>query len=156
MNIGIIVNNLGVSDRNIALISCLNTMVMNDRLNPIVFPRTIRPYPVSPTFSIMGQNEIFNFSGILIATDIETAKLCLSNHNACKKIYYLWDLDWIFTSQPNYNNNAEIFLNPNLDFVVRSTDHAKIFRKVWGKTIHVVEEFEYEQLRKFIKRVANV
>ncbi len=131
-------------------------MVAVGGYNPIVFQREVKPYPLSPTFSIMGQNEIFNFDGVLVATDIYSAKLALGNFNAVKKVYYLWDLDWIFASQPNYNSNAGIFLNPQFEFVVRSTDHAKIFKKVWGKRIHVVEEFEYEQLRKFIGSITNV
>jgi hypothetical protein len=147
MNIGLVTNNLGLNDRSLNVIVCLNKMAENN-YNPVAFVRNIEPYPISPLFCILKQSEVFSFNGTLIAMDIESARLVLANVSSKRKIYYLWDLEWVFTSQENYNNNADVYLSPHLNFVARSTDHAKIFRKVWGKRANVIEEFEYEQIRK--------
>lgn len=144
-NIGILVNNLGLNDLALSLIENMNKLC--GTVNVTCFVQKRGPYPKSPLFSILNANEALSYRWPLIATDAETARLLSNNFSSCKKIHYLWDLNWYRDSATLYNSNKELFTRPDIAIACRSLDHQAIFKRVWGRESYLIEDFNYETIR---------
>ena len=144
-NIGLLVNNLGLNDLALSLIENMNRLC--GQVNVTCFVQNRGTYPKSPLFSILNSNECLSYEWPLIATDEKTAHLAIANFSSCKKIYYLWDLNWYRNPATLYNSNKELLKRPDLHLACRSLDHQAILKRVWGRNSYLIEDFNYETIR---------
>ena len=100
---------------------------------------------LEPTkFAMMEMSYVFQYDGILVSTDVVTTEIMRNNFNAKKKLFYVWDLEWLRAVRPFYiNNNA---YNSEIETIARSQSHYDILSRVWKKPSATIEEFNNEQL----------
>ena len=111
MNLGIIVPHLGVSQKAYESINLANKIE-----NSILFFEQL----VSPSIPIncptMCVNELMNFRGVLISTNIESTLMArkLTNPKLVKLIFYVWDLEWLRPNKQNYIYNYKAYNIPDI------------------------------------------
>lgn len=122
MNVGIIVNELDNSQ--LAFLAINQCNVLPPEYNPVIFYKENLSPCVKPKFSIMSTTEINGFSGLLISTNIDTTLMMTSVPNSAKKMFYVWDLEWLRRGKNDYLFNMRAFRNKEVALVCRSTEHA--------------------------------
>lgn len=143
---GIIINKLGIEQKDICIITELNKLVnSNSEICPILFFSEYSKTVTVPLFARMPIEEAYCFNQPIIANDIESATLLDNCPCPTRKIYYIWDLEWIYDE--NYNLNKYHKIYHSFEIIVRSQTHYNIFKKVWKKPDYLIEDFNYEQIR---------
>jgi hypothetical protein len=84
----------------------------------------------------MNISGLSSFSGIAIATSLETADLLYRNNSNTKNYLYLWDLQWLYNSV-NYEACVNI-LDSFEKIFVRSESHQKIVKNYINKNNIVI------------------
>lgn len=116
-----------------------------------LFRETISPFPFAPNFPIMSLVDMWGFDGTVIATDIQTLDKLIECPCPTKKLFYVWNLEWIFQGKPSINALEKFYLNKDVELIARSQTHFDVISSVWKKPIGIVEDFNHEQLQQFIK-----
>lgn len=145
-NLGIIVQQLGTNQIGYSL----NTEGSQLEDNMVVFYNEVDILTSPPKFAMMQTVHLRGFKGILIATDLESAytmKEIPTNYN---KFLYVWNLEWLY-QQYIYEYLAEIYLDPSINLIARSTAHANLLSLYWKKPKYVIKDFEHNALSKLIK-----
>ena len=153
--IGFIVNNLMASHLSFSLIKNLNEYVDESNSEAVVFFENSSSSIIRPNFATMSLNEIWNFNGVLVSTNINTTLALKKCFAPSKKIFYVWDLEWM---RPAMGQNIEFervvqaFSYESIDLLARSKDHAKAIENYSNRKVkHIVENFNIEKLM----RIAN-
>ena len=148
--VGFLVNELTASHLAFSLIKNLNDYNNESNIDTGLFFENASSSIIKPNFSIMAINEIWNFSGSLISTDINTTlslKKCFSPR---KKIFYVWDLEWMRTPRGKaweFEKTIQAFSDESIELVARSKDHAKAIENLSNRKVkHIVENFNIENL----------
>jgi len=148
--VGFLVNELTASHLAFSLIKNLNDYNNESNIDTVLFFENASSSIIKPNFSIMAINEIWNFSGALISTDINTTlslKKCFSPR---KKIFYVWDLEWMRNPMGKvweFEKTIQAFSDESIELVARSKDHAKAIENLSNRKVkHVVENFNIENL----------
>ena len=151
--IGFLVNDLTASHLAFSLIKNLNEYETASDI--VLFFENVSSSIIKPNFPVMAMNEIWNFEGFLVSTDINTTltlKRCFAPR---KKVFYVWDLEWMRNGREKTTSFEEIiqaFSDETIELVARSQDHAKAIENLSNRKIkHIVENFNIEKLM----RIAN-
>lgn len=129
VNLGIVVKDLSASWLSYLLIKQINTILdASSEFNFSLFFENISTMCINPKCSIMSINEIWTFSGILVSTCLDTHEMLNKIvNNKCKKVFYIWDLDWL-RDKKDFNKNTKLLRNPDVDVVVKNDVHYKLFK----------------------------
>lgn len=148
--LGICINNLGPSQLNYFLIKSINEYLdSNINTDIIAFYENIQPKCIPTKFALMNIIEAWDYSGTLIATDLSTASKIAKFPSVTRKIFYIWDLEWIRLRQKQFEELRSIYGNPELELVTRSVDYKKIIENCWNVEVkYTIENFEIETLIK--------
>jgi hypothetical protein len=85
-------------------------------------------------------------NGILVASSILNAKKILECASNAKKILYLYNLDWMFSSI-SYDTLYSVLNNPNLNIIIRSESFIEPLKAICGeRKYNIVPEFSLEAL----------
>lgn len=138
-NIGLILPNLSASQLAFEFITQANKISFCGEYECILFPLSITTQCIKPNVSIMNISEIYNFNDILIATNLYSASYIANLKNNARKIFYIWDLEWL-RGKINYIENIQVYSNPKLELVCRSEDHAEILENYCNIKPRIVED----------------
>jgi hypothetical protein len=61
----------------------------------------------------------------------------------------VWDVNWHIYPRP-IDFVRKVYLNPEVELIARSKDHAKIIGKVFKQPTYVIEEFDHEEINNII------
>ena len=148
--LAILKNNIGMSQSSYFMIRSLNEMATMDQVGCCVMIGAWSIPPVKNLFGLLQQNEIFDFEGVGIATNIETAQKLISVPGPKKKYFYIWDIEWTKLKAVNYNQLSNIYCNSQLELIVRSEHHAKLIKDCFKEPCHIMEDWDIEVLRKLV------
>jgi hypothetical protein len=117
--LGIVIPHLGAGQKTYEAIKLINSV--GDGV--IFFEQLVAPC-VEVKCATMCVNELMNFSGTLVTTDLEGTQLAhnVVNINKTKTIFYVWDLEWLRLNRQNYLTNWPIYHMPDV-LVARSKEH---------------------------------
>ncbi len=141
MQLGVLVKDLGPSQMAADLISQGNELVAEPGNDLVVFYADLVGPCMTPHFATMQMNEAWSFGGVAIATDFDTGRVLLRSPGPKKKIFYVWDLEWLRESGP-YEGWREVYGNPALLLISRSADHALALSQAWSREVRVVPNFD--------------
>lgn len=113
-----------------------------DHYDLCVFYRNFSVSVLEANFATMTAYEAFNYSGIMVATDLQSASNIVKwpGPNQNKMYFYVNDLEWIrFRDRMPYEDLANIYMNPKLNLIARSDTHKEIIESVWRPVTAVVE-----------------
>jgi hypothetical protein len=92
-------------------------------------------------------SEAWGQKGTTIATSLSTANQLLSFPGPSSKLFYVWDLEWLRGQHRYADNYIQIYCNPDLVLIARSTPHAQIIHNNFNREIsHIVSDFDLEKL----------
>lgn len=145
--VGILVNRLGIDQKSYTIINSLNKATQENTLCPILFFLEYGKTPKTCLFSKMQAKEAWCYPHPIIANDIETAELLIECPRPSSKYLYMWDMKWLY-----FPKNFEKYHNiiHSLDIITRCTSHSKLIEKCWLKTNYIVEDFDYDSIKKVL------
>lgn len=86
--------------------------------------------------------EAYNYSGTLVATSLNTAQKLISFPGPTRKLFYVWDLEWLRIKQKNFSELQSIYRNNQLEIFSRSQSHKLAIEECWNvKVKAIVEDF---------------
>jgi hypothetical protein len=133
------------------LVDNINTLLRQHyEYSPIIFYQNIGKCVLPLLCCHMYMQQAWGFKGTLISTDITTTIIldkCLTTR---KKIFYVFDLEWITQSNKPYSLFKSIYDNPEISLLARSSSHFDILKKTWKTPIGILNEYNHEELIKFI------
>ena len=98
----------------------------------------------------MAASEVWNFGGVLISTDINTTLTLKKCFAPKKKIFYVWDLEWMrnrMGQTKSFEVLIQAFSDEKIELVARSKDHAKAIENLSNRKVkNIVENFNIEKL----------
>lgn len=149
--VGILVNNLGRNQLAHALIDSVNTYLEgNDGVDIITFTENVVHPCNVPKFAVMNLNEAWEYNGLVIATTLSTAKQALVFPGAKRRLFYVWDMEWIRAGDGDFDYYNSIYSNLDIDLVARSDAYARILERCWNRPVKaVVENFNVGELIRY-------
>jgi len=146
--IGFLVNDLTASHLAFSLIKNLNEYESNSDF--VLFFENASSSIIKPNFPIMAATEVWNFGGVLISTDINTTLTLKKCFAPKKKIFYVWDLEWMrnrMGQTKSFEVLIQAFSDEKIELVARSKDHAKAIENLSNRKVKsIVENFNIEKL----------
>jgi hypothetical protein len=104
-----------------------------------------------PQFAMFNIAEAYSFSGILIATSLETAQKLISFPCCSQKYFYSFDLFWLRGNYRPYGFFRSIYCHPEIKLIARSEPHYQAIKNCWNKEpVGIVDNFNMKQLLKLI------
>lgn len=123
MKIGIIIPSLDLNQLAFETISDINKSIINGSKNDYtIFYQELTSKCIEPLCATMTINEAHTHNGILIATNLDSAEFLIKTTNKSKKIFYIWDLEFL-RNKNNFLNKINIYRNPNLTLISRSQEY---------------------------------
>ena len=152
MKAGILVESLGMSQKAYEIIREINKIdSLEEYWDIVLFYLEYDRLITAPRFAMMNSVEAYGMDGPLISTSIETTKTSLNCIRATKRFFYVFDMEWT-NSTYDVDELLDIYMNPKVELIARSEDHAKVIEKCWKKPIDVIENFNYEKLTNLISK----
>jgi hypothetical protein len=156
LKIGVIIPDLSSSQLAFFATQQINRIVgQSGDIDGVIFTERISKPAIPPACAVMSVSDIHNFEGILISTNLYNTKLSLKAVIPAKKIFYVWDLEWLRNNKKNdYIENLNILRDNEISIVSRSRSHANCFEKYTNrKSDIVVENFDIGRIvNEFHKR----
>jgi hypothetical protein len=151
LKLGIAVSHLGASQLGFYLARSANALLAQGReYEVVVFYQDLQPPCFEPRFSCQPIQEAFGFDGVMVATSFATAQAVSRFPSASKRLWYLWDLDWLRMLNKDYRSLAGVYRDERLSVLARSEDHAKAFENVWLRPVAgIVPDFDLQKLLPF-------
>lgn len=149
--LGILIDNIGKSSSNMHLFNALHRLNTQDNYANIdLFYNSMSPPFMNIPYSINHFSEVWCYNSNIVATSFSNiSKLLLVPFNG-KRIYYVWELEWIDTVL-NYNDIESVFQNPKVKIVARSDYHKQLIQKTFNQQdVPVVDKFDIGQLLEVI------
>lgn len=152
--LNVLVPDLSPSQRSYFLIRNTNAIHINrPDINVQVFIENVSLACMRTNFSVMNVAEAWAQPGPIIATSLSTAAKLIHYPCATRKLFYLWDLEWIRGSKI-YNHYAPVYLNKELELVCRSKEHADLVSTAFNKEVkYIVEDFNIDGFLEIVNEV---
>lgn len=150
--IGILMPNLGISQLSYYIIRNINEYLrQNYKTNFTLFYEDMQPPIANPLCAVMQMAESWCFDSTLIATSHSTAVKMMNLPGPTKKLYYVYDLEWIRPGQGVlYDSFKRPFHHPNVQLLARNADHTAIIENCFNRQVAgQVDDFKIEDILKY-------
>lgn len=144
--VGLILKDCGNSQSSFFGISSINTSCLDDDADYSIFELNHVDPITRIRCGVFPITLAYLYDGVLISTDIETTKFSLEGCRAEKRIFYVWDLEWM--RRPKLFESNQIYSLPELTIVCRSKEHADCIKRVSGRDVHIMQNFNVKELIK--------
>ena len=116
-----------------------NVLLSQSNLYDIVFfYEQLAQMHLKPLCACMNISEIWSFSGLLVSTTIHNTILASKAIIPAKKVFYVWDLEWLRPGNQNYLYNIQAYRSPHIELVARSMDHAQVIENYCNRQVKAV------------------
>jgi hypothetical protein len=143
--LGVCVSTLSASQLNYHLINALNRVAAGNT-DVIAFYENISKPCVPVSFPLMSIYDGYNYDGVMVATNFNTAAKLIKFPCSRSKYFYVHDLEWIRHDRRHYGMLASVYCNPELRLLTRGAEYARILRSCWNREVHVIEEMNLDTL----------
>jgi len=109
---------------------------ISNQLDCTIFFEDYAPLMIRPACGLMHVSELYSFNGILISTNLNNTKLALNIPLPSKKIFYIWELEWLKNSKDFIDNNS-VYQNPQLELYTRSKSYANAIKNYSNMTAQI-------------------
>jgi hypothetical protein len=147
MKLGILVDNLGPSQMAYSLISRANKVVTEEPSKCItVFYETLALPCIPLSFAQMNAAEVYGLNWPIIATNLSTAQKLLKITGPTRRLFYVWDLEWLRIQQKDFRSLYNVYGDQRLQLITRGDSHRIAIRNAWGRDSAIVEDFDMAKL----------
>jgi hypothetical protein len=123
--VGVILDDTDVSELNWKVITEMNNLNQSDNRNYTIFYCNSSPICVNSFAAINKLHDIHKVSdGLLIATTLDAALFLIKSQSQARKVYFIWDLEFIHNKNSNYLHTVSIL--QNIELWTRSESYADI------------------------------
>ena len=147
MNFNVLLQNTGANQIAYCVIRNLNDLGhKRPDIDTIAYYEDMHRKCLPPNFAVMQIAEAWGQHGPIIATSLSTA-IKLIGFPSERKIFYVWDLEWLRGQQRHYKMYANVYTHPDLELVARSEDHKKIIENAFNKKVkYVIPDFDTSKI----------
>jgi hypothetical protein len=150
LKFGVMVNSVDMSQKCFYLVKHLNDLVDADYMfSPIVFYKEYAQGIDVNRFCTLLEQQVWGYSGVVIATSIETAETLIQCPCPTKKFFYVWNMEWLY-DQYSYSKLAHVYLNDELELIARNNEHASVIEKCWKKPKYIMDNFDTNILKQVV------
>lgn len=146
--LNIMTQDLSPSQRSYMLIRNANHIQTKNPYNNVqVFVENIGRICLRSNFAVMSSAEAWGEMNPFVATNLSNAAKLMHYPLATRKLFYIWDLEWL-RGNPKmaYNNYSIVYLNPELELVCRSKEHADLVENTFNRDVkYIVDDFDLEK-----------
>lgn len=153
--IGVVLNNMGACQLAYYLIKKGNQFVESGDKDLVAFFYEIAPECMRPNFASMNLSEAYNYDGLLVATDANSASRIIEFPGTTNRFFYVWDLEWVRMQNKQFEDLSVIYNNDRLPLIARSKTHYDLIKKIWKEPIGICEDADIEQLYKITSEYSN-
>ncbi len=149
--LGVMVNDLGASQLNYFMIKKANDFLKErsgDFEFIVFYEDAVRPC-MQTNFATMQSIEAFSYNGSIVCTNLRSAEKLLKLPGPQKKIFYVWDLEWlrIHPQRRIFAPIANIYRNKYLQLIARGEAHKALIEDCWNRPVSgIVEDFNMVKL----------
>lgn len=137
MRLGFLVSSLGTSQLAYHILQGANASLGRHRdLDIIAFYQNVSKPWVTPLFGLLNISEAYGFSGVVIATSLNTARKMAGFPGPQGRYFYAWDLEWVVSGGMAYEDMAAVYCNPKVPIIARNDAHAALIERCWNRTVH--------------------
>jgi uncharacterized protein (DUF1499 family) len=124
-SVGVILNDTDVSQLNWRIISEMNNLNQSSNRNYTIYYCNSSPICVNNFCAINKLHDIHKVSnGVLIATSLDSALFLIKSQTKARKVFFVWDLEFIHNKNTNYLYARSIM--ENIELWTRSESYADI------------------------------
>jgi len=150
--LGILVDDLRLSQSNYHLIHSLNNIISKRKdYDVAVFLRNFAAPPVTPMFGVFQTRESYTYQGVLIATNLDSAKTLIDISACLGKYFYLQNLEWTLYKKFAHKTLSDIYNNGELELIVRSMPHHNIVRTCWKTPHKLIKDWDSDSLIQLVE-----
>jgi hypothetical protein len=151
MNIAAVVKDLSISQNSFYMIKEFNKLITNTDISVGAFFQRSAIPPVDALFGCKMASFINGYQGVLIATSLELAEMCIKSASKTSKYLYIWDMDWL--ENPVYFDTAmKIMRHKDMKILARSRSHADCIDNFCNrKPIGIVDNWNVEKILEIVK-----
>jgi hypothetical protein len=129
--IGVLLDNTQISQLSWTILSQLNKLNQSSNRNCTAFYMNPAPLCVNNFCSVNVIHDIHKIrEGVLIATNMDTAEILLKSQTTCRKVFFVWDLEFVHNKNSNYLHNYNIM--NKLELWTRSESYADAIENYCG------------------------
>jgi hypothetical protein len=152
MKLGIAVRDLGASQLNFYIVNQVNALVAkNADKDAILFFEEHRRPCLPMNFAVMQMTECFGFNAPVVATTVASAEKLLRLPGPTKRIFYVWDLEWLRFQHKNFRALQAVYGHPSLLLIARSGDHKQAIEQAWNRPVDaVIENFNLDAIMEVV------
>jgi hypothetical protein len=133
------------------LLSNFNHIIKeHGEISPTIFYQKLGSCQIPSMCPKMHYVRAWNYTGVLISTDIATTTILDKCIRSPRKLFYVHDLEWLYLKSPLFSHLNTIYNNPEIDLIARSQSHYDILQRVWKKPIGIIDNFNKEDILKII------
>jgi len=146
--IGVVLNNLASSQAAFYAIMRANRLLKErSGIDFALFIEQPAQMCVHPNFAVFPVVDSYNWSGDLIATDLNNAQIVANTAGAGRKFFYMWDLEYLrFNPRQSYEALASVYRDERLQLIARSQHHRRFIASNFNRDSIIMEDFNYEVL----------
>ena len=144
MQIGIIVPHLAISQ-----LSYLITQQVNRGDDEyVIFQK--HPYPpIQRVYtSVYSICEIPKFTGVLIGSDLDSAKYMMNLTTPARKLYYPWHMEWMRHGN-DYLSTVKTIMSPQLEIIARSQSYADQIRIMNREPSAIIPDYDLGAFKRY-------
>lgn len=149
--LGIALKNLGPSQVTFYCVKAMNALIENNMPVWLFYDELYPPCLnyLCPTSCLY---EAWSFPGVFISTSFKVAEKSLKFPGPTKKYFYVYDLEWIYQTEKEFNKLKNVFNNPELELIAPSEEYKNVIERIWGtKETKVISNFNIESLIDLVK-----
>ena len=125
-SLGIIIPHLGPSQLAFMILKQTELLKGLGWSSFLFYEDLLRPC-INPTVATMNITEAVRFNGHCISTNLNQTRLLLNSNTGGKKIFYVWDLEWL-RGHDDFDLNSKIYRDENLTLISRSNEHSQALK----------------------------
>ena len=149
---GVLLQHMGACQLSYNVIRNVNKLAdTHPEIDIIAYYETMHKNCLQPNFAIMQIAEAWGQHKPLIATSLSTAFKLIS-FPTVRKLFYVWDLEWLRGKNRQYEQFADVYTHPELELVARSEAHADAIENAFNRKVNnIVSDFDIPKLMRIFK-----
>lgn len=135
---------LGIISDNLSdyfMLKHLN-LLTQEGIDCVLFTQNIQKPVIPLAFGLFQVNEIYDYDGTVIASDLKSCKKLGTVPGPKRKLFYVQNFEWTKLQQFNYNLIRDCYMNDEIELIARSKRHSDILWKCFKKPRYVMENWE--------------
>jgi hypothetical protein len=145
MQVGVILQHTAFGEPQDVIIRNINEIVETTTHDPVIFSYNISTRTREPLCAVCPLVNMSSVTdGVLIANDLMGAQAMLAASTPAKKIFFVWNLEWIYREMP-YKTLRAVLGHDDAVIIARSELHKQAIEFISGKTVdYVMRDFDLE------------